>query len=146
MEKRLIGIFLILSLIVAACGGSESTEQEKVPVPPSSMFMVRNYHFCSDQETDRFLLGYYGNQLSDTLVYFYIISSKGDTIFQDEWPSVEMVPGMSEPDDDAILEAMRKMIDVKPQEGEVCQTKGPTYSYSGHVIGYCEPEKAVIKI
>lgn len=146
MEKRFTGLILLIALIFSGCGGTGSSDTDKVPVPPSSMFMVRNYHFCSDQETDRFLLGYYGNQLPDTLVYFYIVNSGGDTLYRDDWPSVDMVPDHSEPNDDVILEAMRNLIDVKPVEGEVCEGQGPTYSYVGKSIGYCAAQKEVIAL
>ena len=146
MEKRLTGLFMILILILAGCGDSGSSDTEKVPVPPSSMFMVRNYHFCSDQETDRFLLGYYGNELQDTLVYFYIISYQGDTLFSDHWPSKDMVPEGSEINDDVILDAMHDLIDVQPSEGNVCDAPAPTYNYSGNQIGYCATQKEVIKL
>lgn len=146
MEKRLTGLILLIALIFSGCGGSESTDPDKVPVPPSSTFMVRNYHFCSDQETDRFLLGYYGNELPDTLVYFYIVSASGDTLFRDDWPSVAMVPEQSEPDGDKIREAMRGMIDVKPTKGEVCDGPGQIYTYIGNKIGYCAAQKSVVRL
>ena len=146
MEKRLIGFILILCLVFAACGGSETTDSEKVPVPPASMFMVRNYHFCSDQETDRFLLGYYGNDLSDTLVYFYIIDTSGDTIFRDQWPSVYMLPNGAEPNDVAIMEAMTKMIDTHPVMGDICGESGSVYTYADQMIGYCASQKEVIEL
>ena len=142
----MIGFILILCLVFAACGGSDSTNSEKVPVPPASMFMVRNYHFCSDIETDRFLLGYYGNDLSDTLVYFYIVDHSGDTLFRDQWPSVNMLPTGAEADDDAIMEAMTKMIDTRPVIGDICGESGSVYTYADQMIGYCPSTKEVIEL
>ncbi len=146
MEKRMVGFFLILSLVFAACGGSDSTEPDKVPVPPSSMFMVRNYHFCPDEKTDRFLMGYYGNKPLDTLIYFYIVVNSGDTIYQDQWPSKSMLPSNVEPSEDAIVDAMNKMLDTRPVIGEVCGAQSTVFTYSDHTIGYCESEKSVVEL
>lgn len=145
MEKRLIGLFCLACLFLWACGGS-STDESKVPVPPSSTFMVRNYNFCSPESTDRFLVGYYGQEVTDTLVYFYIVSSHGDTLHQDHWPATELVSGQSKQDSDAVMEAMKAMIDVKPNDATVCDVAGKSYSYVGRTIGFCPTDKSVVKL
>ena len=145
MEKRSIGLVLLICLLLAACGGSGDSDSEKVPVPPSSMFMVRNYQFCADEETDRFLLGYYGPAVSDTTIYFYIVNSKGDTLFRDHWPSARMVEGAQDPSDDDIMDAMKSMIDQGPVPGEVCGDSSKVFTYIGNRIGYCKAEQSVIE-
>lgn len=80
-------LYLPLLLWMAACGGPAGSPTSKGPVSQASVFYERNYHFCSDKEKDRFLLGYYGENLLDTLVYFYVICYDGDTLYQDRWPS-----------------------------------------------------------
>jgi|GEM_PF-3913840 len=145
MEKRLLVLFCLSGLLLWACGGSEP-EQGKVPVPPSSTFMVRNYNFCSPETTDRFLVGYYGQEVADTLIYFYIISSHGDTLHQDQWPAVDLVSGEENQGSEAIIDAMKAMIDVKPSDATVCDVAGRKYSYVDRTIGFCPTDKSVVKL
>lgn len=110
----LFGMCLVLAL--PACLSPESGDQDKVPVSPSSMFFEKPHNFCSDVIEDRILVGYFGEDLLDTEVFFYVICHKGDTVFKDNWPSSAYFEGTerSFPNDSAKVEfvqgRMRDMV------------------------------------
>ena len=85
----------VCMVLLSACTSS-TTEGggAKVPVPPASMFFEREYNFCSEMIQDRFTIGYYGNNVLESPVHFYIVCHRGDTIFQDTWPGHAFLTGV----------------------------------------------------
>jgi hypothetical protein len=88
LSKIMTSIGFGLVLCLSGCLTPESGHPERVPVPPTSMFFEASRNFCSERMPDRFLVGYYGEALLDTSVYFFVISHKGDTIYRDHWPAL----------------------------------------------------------
>lgn len=109
--KWLIPMFAICILFLSGCG-SGTDETEKVPVPPASMMVEANYHFCGDDHEDRFVADYHGEE---GLVYFLILC-KDDTLTHHSW-KVEALLGDSvlqgknpQQRDSAILQQMRAIV------------------------------------
>lgn len=150
MEKRLAGLIVLLLLMLGGCTGEENPNDKPVPVPPASMFMERSYHFCSDEQKDRFLLGYFGTELPDNDIHFFIVSFQNDTLFKEEWPARQMVPEGQEALPETIHESMRKFIDVVPAKGLAGPTTGPGFAFrigeQQRKIAFCRESKRVVEI
>lgn len=85
------------SLLIVACNPREAGNPQRTPVKQASMFFERTHNFCSDHLPDRFLIGYYGEDLLENEVHFYIVSHLGDTIYHDKWPSEAFLPESATP-------------------------------------------------
>lgn len=107
----------ILCLTLAACGGAAVDPGSLKPVPPSSVFFEHNAPFCGADLPDKFTAGYFGESPLDTLIYFYIVCHKGDTIYRDEWDGEWLLPeGKNAADNDAIAavhNAMHEIVEGK---------------------------------
>ncbi|MEY3442009.1 MAG: hypothetical protein RLZZ519_290 [Bacteroidota bacterium] len=129
----------IFCLTLAACGGSAVDSDALKPVPPASMFVEHLAPFCGAELPDKFTAGYFGESPLDTLVYFYIVCHKGDTIYSDEWEGEWLLPeGKSASDKDAIQSvhaAMHEIVEGKtaPQPDSVSMERAnsqPTFGYT----------------
>ncbi len=128
-----------LCLTLAACGGAAVDPSALKPVPPASMFVEHNAPFCGGELADKFTAGYFGESPLDTLIYFYIVCHKGDTIYKDEWEGEWLLPeGKNASDKDAIAavhNAMHEIVEGKraPQPDSVDMERAhsqPTFGYT----------------
>lgn len=146
MEKRLAAWALLLTLLLAACGNDSGTP--KVPVEPASMFFERSYHFCTDLEKDRFLIGYYGSELLSSDIYFYILNPLGDTIHQQAWSAAAF--GAEVHGEEEVLEQMQALIDQAPSPDIKGKTTGPGFvmraSAISDTIAFCRKSHRVIQL
>lgn len=151
MEIRMPVALVLLLLILVGCGGGSNSESEPLtPVSPASMFMERNYHFCSDKQTDRFLLGHYGTEGMDNEIHFFIVAGESDTIFRDQWPAKTLLLPANGDGNKDLHEAMESFIDQAPVPELAGPTTGPAFTYQigeqTHKIGFCKKSKTVIQL
>lgn len=117
MRPTLIGLVCLLMLL-SSCGNPVPTPPEKVPVPPASMFMEREYHFSNEQMRDKFLIGYYGPDVLDTTVHLIILSLQGDTLYHTQWDGTNLLDSSTLSATDSVKHvvanaAMQSIIDGK---------------------------------
>ncbi|MEM7038217.1 MAG: hypothetical protein AAF570_14630 [Bacteroidota bacterium] len=97
----LFACMMALTTFFGACSSPTLSEKDKVPVKASSMFIERNYKFCSELIPDRFLVGYFGDSLLGNDVHFFIVCYRGDTVYRDHWPAYHMLPAGADSSMDA---------------------------------------------
>lgn len=150
-------------LTLPACLNPEPGDQDRVPVAPTSMFFEEPHNFCSDVIQDRILVGYFGEDLLETEVHFYVICHKGDTVFKDKWPSSAYFDGVEQdfPNDsdkiNFVQQRMRAMVigttDIPevPVSDSLAKAKqfGPQFSYQvgadrTRTIAFSRSDKKVV--
>ncbi|HHG86039.1 MAG TPA: hypothetical protein ENJ82_14925 [Bacteroidetes bacterium] len=111
MLKRTLSTLMILgmfaSLLIVACQ-PKGEGAERMPVKPASMFFERAYNFCSDRIQDRFLIGYFGNEILNSQIHFYVVCHRGDTIYHDSWPATAFLGELDAPSDSVRIASIRK--------------------------------------
>lgn len=117
------------------------------------MFVEHQAPFCEPGHQDIFSAGYYGSHPLDTAVYFYIVCSKGDTVFRDQWPSDWLVQDSAAHDSiqvSQLHQALRELVEGKLDAhrdslDHSAAGSQPVFSYhlGGHrdTIIYYSPER-----
>ncbi|HEX2899149.1 MAG TPA: hypothetical protein VHS96_05440 [Bacteroidia bacterium] len=142
LRKYWLLFALIGSFVFAACGSNGTATENLKPVLPASMFVEHLAPFCGGDLPDKFTAGYFGDSPLDTIVYFYIVCHKGDTVYSDEWDGEWLLPeGKKVSDKDAVASvhaAMHEIVEGKraPNPDSVNAEKAGSQPVFGYVIGY----------